>query len=343
MPCGDERKAAVSDSERSSPSLSGPIEVYLDGEVTPSQVLQGPPYHLDLDTSTLPNGPHVLRLARIDAAGVRHEQTMAFTVENKTVFDVAGLEPGSRVSGTVAIDVTPYVPSQAPADQPMPAAALRGPSPWLYLGVTAVVFLAIWLFFVLVPSYSAWVGTGGSAEASAADATLMSVGESVYTTSCAACHKPDGVGMGTAIPALAGNPAVADADAVMKIIAHGSETMMAFSQLDAQQVAAVATYIRNSWGNAYGNASVDDAATIVGGGAATTPAAEAAPEQAETAAAEAAPAATTPAAGFRFRNRISPPRCAGYRSKQFQILTYRPDNRFSSQPPELSRAGYKKE
>ncbi|WP_293177307.1 cytochrome c [Oceanithermus sp.] len=100
-----------------------------------------------------------------------------------------------------------------------------------------------------------------AAEATATvDPAVMSEGETVYLTNCAACHQPNGEGLGT-FPALAGNANLADANLVIDRILNGAGTMPGFGgQLDDQKVAAVATYIRNSWGNDFGPVTPDEVA-----------------------------------------------------------------------------------
>ncbi|MBP2170264.1 mono/diheme cytochrome c family protein [Erwinia toletana] len=81
---------------------------------------------------------------------------------------------------------------------------------------------------------------------------------------CAACHNSDGKGIPNLAASLADNPAIMAPDASSLIttvlqggrgaVTHGNPTsgaMPGFAwKLSDQQAAAVATYIRNSWGNA---------------------------------------------------------------------------------------------
>lgn len=82
---------------------------------------------------------------------------------------------------------------------------------------------------------------------------LMSQGQKVYATSCSVCHKPEGVGMPPAFPALKGGKITVGAVAGhIDIVVHGKPgtAMQAFgNQLTDEQIAAVITYERNSWGN----------------------------------------------------------------------------------------------
>ena len=74
-------------------------------------------------------------------------------------------------------------------------------------------------------------------------------GAQIYVSAgCVGCHGANGEG-GVG-PALAGNANVDDATDVLNRIIHGGGIMPAFGdQLSDEEIAAVATYIRNSWGN----------------------------------------------------------------------------------------------
>lgn len=82
---------------------------------------------------------------------------------------------------------------------------------------------------------------------------LMSVGESVYITACAACHMPNGEGLPGVFPALKGSPmALNDMPAHIDIVVNGKSgtAMQSFAkQLSLKELAAVITYERNAWGN----------------------------------------------------------------------------------------------
>lgn len=82
---------------------------------------------------------------------------------------------------------------------------------------------------------------------------LMKEGEPLYGTTCSVCHKPDGSGMPPAFPALRGGKiAVGPATGHIDIVLHGKQgtAMQAFGpQLTDEQIAAIVTYERNSWGN----------------------------------------------------------------------------------------------
>ena len=97
-------------------------------------------------------------------------------------------------------------------------------------------------------------------------------GASLYMDHCSACHQAKGRGMTGIFPPLAGNGAVIARDpgnvlqAILKGIPmrNGYVAMPSFaSQLDDQQVADLANYVRTSWGNtAVANATAADAAKL---------------------------------------------------------------------------------
>lgn len=95
-------------------------------------------------------------------------------------------------------------------------------------------------------------------------AAQMKEGQRVYGASCASCHQADGLGTDEAYPPLAGSEWVTgDANRLVRVILHGltGEIEVAGQMFDGvmppwggllkdEDVAAVATYVRNSFGNA---------------------------------------------------------------------------------------------
>ncbi len=79
-------------------------------------------------------------------------------------------------------------------------------------------------------------------------------GRQVYEQICQACHMADakgGGGAGAAIPALAGNPKLADKDYPITLLLKGRGGMPWFTDmLTPEQMAAVLTYVRGHF-NAY--------------------------------------------------------------------------------------------
>jgi mono/diheme cytochrome c family protein len=95
------------------------------------------------------------------------------------------------------------------------------------------------------------------------DPRAMAAGQAIYVDQCSACHKVDGTGEPRFFPALKG-AAVTQSDdptTVVRFILSGTQTVPTAPhptplsmptygwKLTDQQVADVATYIRNAWGN----------------------------------------------------------------------------------------------
>lgn len=81
---------------------------------------------------------------------------------------------------------------------------------------------------------------------------LISTGQTAYSAYCAACHQADGQGIPNAYPALAGNGFVLTEDPsnVLRVIFTGRAGMPHFrNALSSQEIAAIVSYIRNSWDN----------------------------------------------------------------------------------------------
>lgn len=84
---------------------------------------------------------------------------------------------------------------------------------------------------------------------------LMTQGEKVYNTVCAACHMPNGEGLPGVFPALKGSAMAIQSDQItahIDIVVNGKAgtSMQSFSkQLTMSEIAAVVTYERNAWGN----------------------------------------------------------------------------------------------
>jgi mono/diheme cytochrome c family protein len=92
----------------------------------------------------------------------------------------------------------------------------------------------------------------------------MVAGAAIYRDLCSACHQEDGTGVAYLIPNLAEASSVASRQptSLLRVVIHGAQTvatageptapaMPAYGwQLSDAQIAAVTTYVRNSWGHA---------------------------------------------------------------------------------------------
>jgi mono/diheme cytochrome c family protein len=109
-----------------------------------------------------------------------------------------------------------------------------------------------------------WAVVAGSAEAQSSEdakAALMREGAAIYSAECTTCHAPDG-GSDQG-PALASNNAIGSTEFVATRILGGVKDMPAFAPtLSDRQIAAVATYVRNSWDNAHGMVLEADVARL---------------------------------------------------------------------------------
>ncbi|MBD1551095.1 c-type cytochrome [Pseudomonas typographi] len=110
----------------------------------------------------------------------------------------------------------------------------------------------------------------------AAADSVMKQGANVYSANCSACHNSDGKGISGIASGLANNPALESANpqTLLTTVLQGgrgavtlsnptSGAMPSFAwKLSDQQVAAVATYIRNTWGNAAPAVKAEQAAQV---------------------------------------------------------------------------------
>jgi mono/diheme cytochrome c family protein len=124
-------------------------------------------------------------------------------------------------------------------------------------------------------------GRGGVALAPEQQA-LLTRGSEVYNSRCISCHAPDGTGVPTAdakttmAPSLAGSPRVnGHRDYVIKAVLHGmtgpidgrtyTQVMIPMGTNDDEWVAAVASYVRQNFGNSGGFVKPADVARVRAG------------------------------------------------------------------------------
>jgi nitrite reductase (NO-forming) len=105
-------------------------------------------------------------------------------------------------------------------------------------------------------------------------ADQIAAGKVLFAGTCSTCHQPDGKGMEGVFPPLAGSSFIkANPNRLPEIITHGlvgpvtvngkeyNSNMPPMSQLTDDEVANIATYVLNSWGNPGGQISKEQAAT----------------------------------------------------------------------------------
>jgi mono/diheme cytochrome c family protein len=109
-------------------------------------------------------------------------------------------------------------------------------------------------FSLLLLLLVGWVlsACGALGEAPLEDKQSRDDGQMLYVEYCSECHQTEGQGWSTLYPRLAGNPIVTLHDPVPIIVTvkYGQGSMMPFGdRLTNEEIAAILTYIRNSWGN----------------------------------------------------------------------------------------------
>jgi mono/diheme cytochrome c family protein len=123
----------------------------------------------------------------------------------------------------------------------------------------------------------------GSQSTALADGKQLTAGEVVFVQNCEICHAPPGQpdqpgpGVLPDYPKLSGDTLILgqDATTVVRIIVQGAESpitpnehttysMPSFATLSDREIADVATYVRNSWGNHAGPVSPAQVRTLRG-------------------------------------------------------------------------------
>lgn len=253
------------------------IEAYLDDEDQPRASFE-PPETFELDTTTLPDGPHVLRVYAGTGGGARSVEQIPFTVRNGPGIAVVGLAENETVAGRVSLLVNAY---QSRAGDDFEPCRVETPAPiptWTWVLFLLVAAWSLWYVGVEFRSHAAMLAARApAASADVADAAATdeqrALGEQVYGNHCGTCHKPDGEGLAGVFPPLRGDPVVTAADPTehIRIVLEGlagrpidgvayASPMPAFAErLSDAELAAVINHERTSWGN---DAPAVDAADV---------------------------------------------------------------------------------
>jgi len=248
------------------------IEIFVDDESVPRQTLV-PPATLELDTEGLTDGPHRLRVHAIEDSGTAGVEVIPFTVRNGPGIAVVGLSDGDTVRGRIALLVNAFASRPGDAFEPQRAETPAPIPTWAWVLFLVVVAWGMWYVATELRAYQASqvASVMGSSQAptapgpptGAATPTWAALGEQVYGNKCAACHQLSGQGLPGVFPPLKGSAVVTSPDPTEHIRtvlsglsgkAIGGVTypspMPAFAdQLTDEEVAAVLSYERTSWGN----------------------------------------------------------------------------------------------
>lgn len=117
------------------------VRIYVDDADEPIATYR-PPAHVQLDTRTLSDGDHVLRIEAVDAVGNVGIRKVPFVVANGPGITVTGLRAGSRVRGAIDIDVNAFS-----AEEPFDPARAESPGPipvWTWVLIVIIGVWAMW-------------------------------------------------------------------------------------------------------------------------------------------------------------------------------------------------------
>ena len=257
------------------------IEVFLDDERAPRASFE-PPGQLELDTSDLADGPHVLRVRASDGEGSAGNEEIPFVVRNGPGIAVVGLRKQEVVRGRVPILVNAYESRRGDVFEP---GRVETPAPiptWTWVLALVVMTWAMWYAASEYRSHAdtlAAAAPGAAAPASAPASAVPSPsapsgasaagpgwkaqGAQVFGNYCSPCHQLTGQGLPGVFPPLAGSATVKSTDPSehLRTILQGlhgktiggvayTAAMPPFGpQLNDAEVAAVVNHERSSWGN----------------------------------------------------------------------------------------------
>ena len=247
------------------------IEIFIDDEPAPRQTLE-PPATLELDTAGLADGAHRLRVRAIDDSGPVGVEEIPFTVRNGPGIAVVGLAPGETVRGRLPLLVNAFASRPGDAFEPSRAETPAPIPTWAWVLFLVVVAWGMWYVATEYRTYRAAAATappsspappaaGGAG--TAGQPAWAALGEQVFGNKCAACHQLSGQGLPGVFPPLKGSAVVTSSDPTehLRTVLHGltgktiggvayATPMPAFAdQLSDEEVAAVLSYERTSWGN----------------------------------------------------------------------------------------------
>jgi mono/diheme cytochrome c family protein len=228
------------------------IDIFVDDGAEPL-LSATPPLSFELNTSSLADGPHVMRIEAYDAHGVKGIRRVDFSVRNGPGIAVSGIQQDDVLDGKIPVIVNAYGGTSAVDWEPSQAETPAPPPTWAW--VSLILFVAFGLFygvqhwspttdFTRTPTYGAFGGSESTSPAEAATAAAVPArvaapvdppagaeasltrlsaadaarGAALYSANCAACHQPTGQGLGGVFPPLAGAAVVNATDPTEHIV-----------------------------------------------------------------------------------------------------------------------------
>lgn len=253
------------------------IDVFVDDEGAPRASF-APPGQLELDTSDLADGPHVLRVRAAGDEGPAGNEEIPFVVRNGPGIAVVGLRKQEVVRGRVPLLVNAYESRPGEVFEPGRAETPAPIPTWTWVLALIVMTWAMWYVAseyrghadtlaaaapgVAAPA-SGPTAPGVSEPAGAAAPAWKAQGAQVFGNYCSPCHQLTGQGLPGVFPPLAGSATVKaqDPSEHVRTVLHGLHgktiggvaypaVMPPFGpQLTDAEVAAVVNHERSSWGN----------------------------------------------------------------------------------------------
>ncbi len=152
----------------------------------------------------------------------------------------------------------------------------EAPPMWLWVAIFGTILVGVYYLGSYVGDFSPypWLRHPGATPAAAA-APVAVDGAQVYQSRCAACHQAGGEGVPGTFPPLAGSEVVqGDKGVLIRIVLHGLSgpiqvegtmydgAMPAWAMLSDEEIAAVTTHERSSWGNDAEPISAEEVAAL---------------------------------------------------------------------------------
>jgi mono/diheme cytochrome c family protein len=261
------------------------IEVFLD-EASEPIARYTPPGRFELDTTSLQDGPHEIRIVATDPSGAKGFRKIPFEVRNGPGIDIDGLRENDVVQGKINVLINSFSATYEGMWEPIRAETPAPVPIWTWM---LIIFIAAWAMFY---GLKMWTPTSQFAktptyEKSAFEATLTaretgpstsseSLGAQLYRTSCSSCHKANGQGIADTFPPLAGDTVVTADNPTehIEVVLFGKKGSIINGiqyqahmpswkdQLSDKEIAAVINHERTSWGNNSPTVTVEQVAAV---------------------------------------------------------------------------------